>query len=385
MPTDTTISDVRVREFPGGVQYIFPPQKVALSPWKSLGPMKHAILYFALAAGIFFISQRHIVDTAFIVKAGIVLVVALASIIRAQGRRFSPVSVTIRSAALTIKQGSRAWGKPISLDRNELIDARLSPAADDKGNWLFAVRRTTGKPLILVRGPEPALRSMGAAVERILELQVDCINSTMASGAAAPMAGLPVAEAADLWDYPAPPPDKRLTVVATDRLLVMELKKIMPTSGWASILIGFSLVPVIYFLNYSPHGKFLIWMVLPMLVAAAGLGLLILGEFRTLLLVATPEEFSLKIRPWPLGRTQRWPAEEIVHFTVQTVNGGHTQRTEMRVLVMTLRRRKPVRLFRTSKLTFHQVGYMSTKLRHFYTATAAVQSGTRTPTATLES
>ena len=385
MTTDATISGVRIREFPGGAEYVFPPQKAVLSTWKMLGPMKHATLYAAIAVGIFFISQEHHWDVAFLAKAVIVMVVAMAGAIRSAGQRRSPVMVTIRPAELTVKQGGRLWGKPLCLKRNDLIDARLSAANDDQGNWLFAVRRTTGKPLILVRGPAAALQSMGDAVGRILELKVICINAAMAPGAAVDGAAIPVAEAADLWDYPAPPPDKRFTLVAADRLLVMELKKIMPTSGWALTIVGISLVPVIYFLNYAPHRGFYMWMVLPVLATATGIGLLILSEFRTMVLVATPEEFSVKVRPWPLGRTRRWSAEDIAQFTVQTANGGHTQRTEMRLLVMTLRRGKAVIIFRTSKLTFHQVGYMSTELRHFYCVKAAGRPGVKMPSATLVS
>lgn len=385
MATDSSISGVSIREFPHGVEYIFPPQKTVSSAGKTFEQMKHAIVYAVIAAVFYFASRDKFIDVAFVAKAGIVTIVATASMISAAGRRRSPTSVTVRYEELTVKQGSRAWGKPIYLRRKDLIDARLAPANDGNGNWLFAVRRTTGKPLILVRGPEPALRSMAAAVRQFLQLEVNCIGSTLTPTAEAGGTGVPVSEAADLWDYPPPPPDKRLMVVATDRLLVMELKKIMPTSGWASILIGFSLVPILYFVNDAPRHGFFTWMVLPMLVAAAGVGLLILGELRAMVLVATPDEFSVKGQPWLIGRTRRWLAEEIAQFTVQTSNAGHSQRTEMRLLVMTLRRGRAVTIFRTSKLTFHQAGYIATELRHFYRVNATARTIAKTPVATLES
>lgn len=385
MATDSSISGVSIREFPHGVEYIFPPQKTVSSAGNTFEQMKHAIVYAVIAAVFYFASRDKFIDVAFVAKAGIVTIVATASMISAAGRRRSPTSVTVRYEELTVKQGSRAWGKPIYLRRKDLIDARLAPANDGNGNWLFAVRRTTGKPLILVRGPEPALRSMAAAVRQLLQLEVNCIGSTLTPTAEAGGTGVPVSEAADLWDYPPPPPDKRLMVVATDRLLVMELKKIMPTSGWASILIGFSLVPILYFVNDAPRHGFFTWMVLPMLVAAAGVGLLILGEFRAMVLVATPDEFSVKGRPWLIGRRRQWLAEEIAQFTVQTSNAGHSRRTEMRLLVMTLRRGRAVTIFRTSKLTFHQAGYIATELRHFYRVNATARTIAKTPVATLES
>jgi hypothetical protein len=374
-------TDVIIRDMPDGVEYIFPPRRTTSSLNSTIKRFRKPLIYAAIAIAIYIISSHQDFDLYFIIKAGILLILAATGLIAGAMRGRSPVCVAIRPDGIRVKQGSRAWGRPVNIVQSDIIGAKMTagPAAPEQ--WSMIIQRHSTIPMTLASGTLAAMEHLADSLRRVLNLNVtttDPVNPTEANAATASVAP---AVSPEFWDYPEPLPDKRVVVIPTDGLLVVKLKGLSQITGirGALALLGLLLAAfaMLSALQLSqPHGiHFNPWMPNAKTIwigSAFIIGILWLASeaFRTVTLVATPEKLSVLYQRGFIRRTRHWPSDQIATFSVRVhkTQSRYGATIEYRRLYLHRKNKKPVVIINTRVLKFSQLGYIATEMRHFYGA-----------------
>ncbi len=374
-------SDVVIRDTPDGVEYIFPPQPTISSLNDKIKRFRRPLIYAAIAIALYVISSHQDFDLYFFIKAGFLLILAITGLIAGTMRGRSPVSIAISPDGITVKQGSRAWGKPVNIAPTDIIGAKMTAGVTVPEKWSVTIQRHSTIPLALASGTREDMEHLADTLRQVLKLNVATTDSANPTGADVPGANVAPVVSPEFWDYPEPPPDKRVVVIPADGLLVVKLKGLSQITGTGGILalVGLSLAAfaMLWALQISqPHGiNFNPWMpnAKTFWIGSAfiiGILWLISEMFRTVTLVATPETLSVLYNRLFIRRTRHWPRDQIANFSVRIhkAQSRYGSTVEYRRLYLYRTNKKPVVIVNTRMLKFSQIGYIATELRHFYGA-----------------
>ncbi len=348
-----------VRDLPDGMEFILPPGAAPQSAAVNLWRYWHVGFLGLVAVFILFINHWRFRFSGNLAETLIILLMAVNGAFAEIMRGRSAVYLGIHPDKITLRRGKRRWGKPLKILSRDIIDIGIVPAIT-ADQWLLALRRTNAPPCTLVRGSKSLIADISAAITRIMHVPVMDADMTKIDSN---FIGNAVA---NLWDYPAPPPDKRMVLVHENNLLLMELKGVLypGTQGTAAAVL---ITAVVFGVTVCVDGGAMHpWMLPLFCVLLAGLLVLVKAAYRGLLIVASPDEVCIRSIGWIPTATRIWPANEIQNFLIHTANAGNSSATGIHRLKLLLTGGRQINLFQTSKLTFHQIGYLATELRRFY-------------------
>ena len=390
-------SDVVIRDTPDGVEYIFPPPPTISSLNEKIKRFRRPLIYAAIAIALYVVSSHRDFDLYFFIKAGILLILAITGLIAGSMRGRAPLCIAIQPDCITVKQGSRAWGKPVKIAQSDIIGARMTAGRTVPEKWSVTILRHSTIPLILASGTREDMEHLADSLRQVMKLDVTTTDSVNQTGSNDSTASVASAVAPEFWDYPEPLPDKRVVVIPTEGLLVVKLKGLSQITGMRGMLtllaLSLAAFAMVSALQLSqPHGiNFNPWMpnVKSFWVGSAFIiAILWLTSeiFRTVTLVATPETLSVLHQRMFIRRTRHWPRDQIANFSVRVhkTQSRYGATIEYRRLYLNRENKKPVMIVNTRNLKFSQLGYIATEMRHFYGAATGAPENNK-PISAVES
>ena len=385
MDATGTGSDVVVRHTPDGVEYIFAPRPTISSLNEKIKRFRKPLIYAAIAIALYAASSHQDFDLYFLIKAGILLILAITGLIAGSMRGRAPVCIVIRPDCITVKQGSRAWGKPVTIAHTDIIGAKMTVGRTVPEQWTVTILRHSTAPLILASGTRQDMEHLVDSLRQVTKLNVTTTASVNQTEPGDSTAGVAPAVSPEFWDYPEPSPDKNVVVIPTEGLLVVKLKGLSQITGMRGMLalmaLSLAAFAIVWALQISqphvansnpwmPNAK-AFWVGSAFII---GILWLISEIFRTVTLVATPETLSVLHQRMFIRRTRHWPRDQIANFSVRVhkTQSRYGATIEYRRLYLNRVNEKPVIIVNTRNLKFSQLGYIATEMRHFYGAATGV-------------